>query len=497
MPLVSYAQNFEDVLLHRVFGEQETGFYVDIGACHPTVGSVTKLFYDRGWSGINVEPGSVFSELAAARPRDVNLQIAVLDRSGEVAFIEDDSDRGMSCIAADDSIASSTRTVPCDTLEAIIDSHARNRPIDFIKVDAEGTESAIVHSTDWRRLRPRVLLLEATLPWSNVLNNQDWEPVLLEQGYVRVFFDGINCFYVAEENARSLQRHFEIPVNALDGAIRYEEDRLRMAVNERMQEAERLAGEVATQSTVLDERAAEIAHLKADRDALRAERDECLKQIPRLAAHHDALRAELDERLEEIPRLAADRDALRAELGECLKEIPRLAADHDALRAELDKRLEEIPRLAADRDTLRAELDECLEKLSRPAADQQAPAQASTTVPAVASARRQALRRVAKSAYMLVRPVVRPILWRLRGFMTASLFEEMRQLSEEMRQLQDRIETLAAHQQRPLPDLAPTVTTGSDQAIAEMRHLAVQMERTLLTIVVEQEKCRQDRKRRI
>ena len=56
MSFVSYAQNFEDVLLHRVFGGQETGFYVDVGAYHPVDGSVTKAFYDLGWSGINLEP---------------------------------------------------------------------------------------------------------------------------------------------------------------------------------------------------------------------------------------------------------------------------------------------------------------------------------------------------------------------------------------------------------------------------------------------------------
>ena len=71
MPFVSYAQNCEDVLLHRAFGKQETGFYVDVGASDPVDGSTTKAFYDRGWSGIDVEPGAVFAELVAARPRDI------------------------------------------------------------------------------------------------------------------------------------------------------------------------------------------------------------------------------------------------------------------------------------------------------------------------------------------------------------------------------------------------------------------------------------------
>src|ERR1700721_175354 len=138
MPFVSYAQNCEDVLLHRVFGGQETGFYVDVGAFDPVDGSITKAFYDRGWSGINVEPGSLFADLVAARPRDVNLQMAVTDRGGEIAFIENAPDRGASCVAPDANERGAVRMVPCDTLEAIVRAHFQGRALDFVRVDAQG-----------------------------------------------------------------------------------------------------------------------------------------------------------------------------------------------------------------------------------------------------------------------------------------------------------------------------------------------------------------------
>ena len=38
------------------FGGKRSGFYVDVGAGHPTEDSVTRHFYDLGWRGINVEP---------------------------------------------------------------------------------------------------------------------------------------------------------------------------------------------------------------------------------------------------------------------------------------------------------------------------------------------------------------------------------------------------------------------------------------------------------
>jgi hypothetical protein len=76
-PIVSFSQNAEDVRLWRVFQDVDEGFYVDVGAGDPEEYSVTKLFYDRGWSGINVEPGPAFNKLEVERPRDLNLNLAV------------------------------------------------------------------------------------------------------------------------------------------------------------------------------------------------------------------------------------------------------------------------------------------------------------------------------------------------------------------------------------------------------------------------------------
>ena len=73
MTFVSYAQNFEDVMLWRALKHVEFGFYVDVGANDPEVDSVTKLFYDNGWRGVNVEPVTQWYEkLHRERSRDVN-----------------------------------------------------------------------------------------------------------------------------------------------------------------------------------------------------------------------------------------------------------------------------------------------------------------------------------------------------------------------------------------------------------------------------------------
>ena len=50
-PMISYAQNLEDVVLDRAL-RASAGFYVDVGAASPSTASVTRHFYELGWSGI-------------------------------------------------------------------------------------------------------------------------------------------------------------------------------------------------------------------------------------------------------------------------------------------------------------------------------------------------------------------------------------------------------------------------------------------------------------
>lgn len=74
---VSYAQGAEDLaLLH--FIKKERGFYIDIGAHHPNRFSVTRLLYDKGWSGLNVDANpDLRNAFTKWRPRDQFLNFAV------------------------------------------------------------------------------------------------------------------------------------------------------------------------------------------------------------------------------------------------------------------------------------------------------------------------------------------------------------------------------------------------------------------------------------
>src|SRR5579862_6771353 len=98
MPILSYGQCLEDLRLYHALKQVERGFYIDVGAQHPAIHSVTKIFYDRGWRGINIEPSPAwFASLVSYRPRDINLRVAAAAAAGECDFHEI-ADSGLSTI---------------------------------------------------------------------------------------------------------------------------------------------------------------------------------------------------------------------------------------------------------------------------------------------------------------------------------------------------------------------------------------------------------------
>jgi FkbM family methyltransferase len=236
--MISYAQNAEDVVLARLFADQPTGRYVDIGAGDPVADSVTKHFYDRGWRGINVEPiAGVAEQLRKARPQDVNLAVAVGAKPGRMTLHVVPSACGRSTL--DDGLARDYREeqgwevsdveVEVVTLADLLDEHPG--AVDFLKIDVEGAERDVIEGADWARHRPRIVVVEATDPGSSTQSHEGWEHVLLEAGYRCALFDGLNRFYAqaADDSAFTV---LTSPANVLDEYERYETARLRTALAE-------------------------------------------------------------------------------------------------------------------------------------------------------------------------------------------------------------------------------------------------------------------------
>jgi FkbM family methyltransferase len=168
--LVSYSQQGEDMILHCLFQGHRTGFYVDVGAHHPSRFSNTYFFYLRGWRGINIDamPGSM-DAFREVRPEDINLECGVAEVAGRLTFYRFDepavnsfSREVSEARAAEGHFRLIDRTeVPTRPLAEILSEHlSPGRPIDFLNVDAEGLDLEVLRSNDWSRFRPKVVVAE-------------------------------------------------------------------------------------------------------------------------------------------------------------------------------------------------------------------------------------------------------------------------------------------------------------------------------------------------
>jgi FkbM family methyltransferase len=216
---ISYAQNREDLILDGFFDKAAKGFYVDVGANHPVHESVTKLFYDRGWWGMNIEPTEwLFKLLSADRPRDINVQVGVSDKEGSMPFREYPNGDGLSTFSAemqkqyekaDGYFTHEYREykVPVKTLAHIFAEY-KVTTIDFMKVDIEGYEFEALNSNDWTKYRPKVLCIES----NHII--KDWHDLVKKSGYELAFFDGLNEYFVAKE-ASDVIKKFSYPDRVL------------------------------------------------------------------------------------------------------------------------------------------------------------------------------------------------------------------------------------------------------------------------------------------
>jgi FkbM family methyltransferase len=296
-PTPSYAQNAEDIRLWRVLRDVENGFYVDVGAGHPVIDSVTHLFYEHGWSGINIEPSPLFEELARARTRDINLNVAVGAREGTVQLFVTYPEPTLSTVhplvleSSQDHVERVIAVeVPQRRLDTILAEHAQGRVIHFLKVDVEGAEYDVLDSCDWATFRPWVVLVEATRPNTREPTHHEWEPLLLKHGYVFAAFDGLNRFYVSEEH-EALREALAYPVCSLDAFVPQQQ---RLA-QERLEAAE-------------SEFAADVRYLRATIEQLEAQ----MRGLQARLVAETARAATAEARLRALSRSLSYRAALKA-----------------------------------------------------------------------------------------------------------------------------------------------------------------------------------------
>lgn len=168
MTRTSYSQSGEDCIVDFLLGalgvQQPT--YLDIGAHDPFYLSNTALFYQKGSSGINIEPDPVlFEKLRKERGRDVCLNCGVsAENHSEAAFFvmsiptlntfsEKEARR------LEESGAAKINNILRIPLLGISEIFANLVP-NFVSLDVEGMDFQILQGIDFKQFRPDVFCVE-------------------------------------------------------------------------------------------------------------------------------------------------------------------------------------------------------------------------------------------------------------------------------------------------------------------------------------------------
>ncbi len=187
---VYYSSLGEDIILKNIFFDYfrgyvtEKGFYIDVGAYHPRCASNTKILYDRGWRGINIEANPyAVNRFNKFRPHDINLNYAVSGEMGEIDFYlfgdEQSEFYGSSStidinfknyVEKTQNVVAKTLKVPSNTLKFIMQNYVKNKRIDFMNIDIECGELEALKSNDFSLYRPRVIAVEILSKTGSVEN---------------------------------------------------------------------------------------------------------------------------------------------------------------------------------------------------------------------------------------------------------------------------------------------------------------------------------------
>jgi FkbM family methyltransferase len=195
---------------------------VDVGAHDPFVDSVSLAFYQRGWTGIHVEPQPEFAaKLKRFRPDEKVIEAAVSNRRGPLTLYQVQDRPGWATASADAAAMHAStglslfelqvKTVSLSDVLALIP----DGDIHWLKIDVEGMEEDVIRSWKSSNRRPWIVVVEGTKPNSIEPSHESWEPIVYGLGYKLCYSDGLNRFFISDLH-QELKAAFSSPPNVFD-----------------------------------------------------------------------------------------------------------------------------------------------------------------------------------------------------------------------------------------------------------------------------------------
>jgi len=197
------SQYDEDEIIERLLGDK-TGTYVDIGAGHPYHLSNTWALYERGMTGLLIEPIPEMADLLREdRPLDKVEQVAAFNDNKISSFYVGGigNTTGLSSMNKD--------WLPSDCIHREIEVVVR-RTQDILNcypeirdnavlcsIDVEGSERNVIEGIDFRLFRPFLFVIESLESKMLKPTHSQWENLLIGYEFVEESENGLNRFYRA------------------------------------------------------------------------------------------------------------------------------------------------------------------------------------------------------------------------------------------------------------------------------------------------------------
>ena len=201
------SQNGEDRWLDAHFGAKRSGFFVEVGAYDGVNLSNTYHFEQTGWTGVLVEPDPEMAERCRHdRPRSLTFQCAAGVNAGEISFYKVAGGEAYSTTSLSaahrerlDRMGLAWREVrvAVRTLDSILEeAHAPG--VDFVSIDVEGGELAVLQGFDIRRWKPAVVIVETNA----ARRDPQIRRYFVANGYAYRHSIDVNDFYLPAASGR-------------------------------------------------------------------------------------------------------------------------------------------------------------------------------------------------------------------------------------------------------------------------------------------------------
>ncbi len=163
-----YSQWGEDLYINSFFKNKNKGIYLDIGCFHPVMYSNTCLLYKKGWRGINIDINKTSIDLFnILRPKDINICTAISKKKTFFKAYIDDPFSPVNTINKkfyknfNKSFFKNKEIlkIRSNTMKEIVDL-SNIKKIDYVNIDAEGSDFEILKQLDLIKHQVKLLSIE-------------------------------------------------------------------------------------------------------------------------------------------------------------------------------------------------------------------------------------------------------------------------------------------------------------------------------------------------